>query len=66
MCDFGRFGMGVFFLKLGSSSMGMMGTAGLGVQGHFNPAFMQGGSTGTGFNPPDGPRKRFRGEDGGH
>jgi len=51
---------------MGSSSMGMMGTAGLGVQGHFNPAFMQGGGTGTGFNPPDGPRKRFRGDDGGH
>ncbi len=46
--------------------MGMMGTTGLGVQGHFNPAFMQGGGTGTGFNPPDGPRKRFRGDDGGH
>lgn len=41
----------------------MMGTAG--VQGHFNPAFMQGGGKGTGSNLPDGPRKRVRSDEGG-
>jgi hypothetical protein len=44
----------------------MMGTAGIGIQGHLNPAFMQGsGGRGTGRNPPDGPRKRIRSDEGG-
>lgn len=29
-------------------------------QGHFNPAFMQGGGGGGGQFGPDGPRKRFK------
>lgn len=33
------------------------------VQGHFNPAFMQGG--GGGQFGPDGPRKRFKMEESG-
>lgn len=32
------------------------------VQGHFNPAFMQGGQ-GNGQFGPDGPRKRFKMDD---
>lgn len=38
-----------------------------GVQGHFNPAFMQGGHGGSGGGQfgPDGPRKRFKMEDSG-
>ena len=56
---------------MGVMANGMMGAAagvgGFGVQGHFNPAFMQGGGAGTGqFNPPDGPRKRFRADEGGN
>jgi len=41
------------------SGMGMGGGGGGfgAVQGHINPAFMQGGQ---GVNTPDGPRKRFR------
>jgi hypothetical protein len=40
--------------------------SGFGMQGHFNPAFMQGGGVPAavggqgGSFPPDGPRKRFR------
>lgn len=34
-----------------------------GVQGHFNPAFMQG--QGGGQYGPDGPRKRFKMDDSG-
>ncbi|KAI0295921.1 hypothetical protein B0F90DRAFT_1748421 [Multifurca ochricompacta] len=40
--------------------------AGFGMQGHFNPAFMQGGGVPAvvggqgGSFPPDGPRKRYR------
>ena len=41
---------------------GMGGRGGFnGMQGHFNPAFMQNGG---GPMPPDGPRKRFKAEDG--
>ena len=37
-----------------------------GVQGHFNPAFMQGGGGGGGqFGGQDGPRKRFKMEESG-
>jgi len=37
-----------------------------GVQGHFNPAFMQGGAgAGAGQFGPDGPRKRFKMEESG-
>jgi hypothetical protein len=39
------------------NNMSGMGN-GFGMQGHFNPAFMQGGQGGP--FPPDGPRKRFR------
>lgn len=41
--------------------MGMMPMGGRGGfnQGHFNPAFMQGGGGGGQFGP-DGPRKRFK------
>lgn len=51
--------------------MGMMPMAGRGgfpgVQGHFNPAFMQGGGGGGGGGQfgPDGPRKRFKLEESG-
>lgn len=31
-----------------------------GVQGHFNPAFMQGNMQGGGQFGADGPRKRFK------
>jgi hypothetical protein len=48
----------------GGAFNGMAGMGGgFGMQGHFNPAFMQGasvGSQGGGPFPPDGPRKRFR------
>lgn len=47
--------------------MGMMPMGGRGgfggMQGHFNPAFMQGGGNqggGGGQYAPDGPRKRFK------
>jgi len=49
----------------GMSGMG----GGFGMQGHFNPAFMQGGNVPTavggqgGSFPPDGPRKRFRADE---
>ncbi|KZT73116.1 hypothetical protein DAEQUDRAFT_722235 [Daedalea quercina L-15889] len=47
----------------GGMGMGMMPMGGRGgfgnVQGHFNPAFMQGGGGGGQFGP-DGPRKRFK------
>ena len=38
-----------------------------GVQGHFNPAFMQGGGGGGGGGQfgQDGPRKRFKMEESG-
>jgi len=39
----------------------MMGM-GRGTQGHFNPAFMQGGGNSGNFGQ-DGPRKRFRADD---
>lgn len=48
---------------------GMGGRGGFtGVQGHFNPAFMQGGGGGGGggqFGGQDGPRKRFKMEESG-
>lgn len=55
-------------LVFSCSGMGMMGNMGGGrgnfggVQGHFNPAFMQAGQTGSGLGQfgPDGPRKRYR------
>ncbi|KAI0749532.1 hypothetical protein C8Q80DRAFT_1218678 [Daedaleopsis nitida] len=50
---------------MGGMGMGMMGMGRGGfsnVQGHFNPAFMQGGGGGQ-F--PDGPRKRFKMEESG-
>lgn len=42
---------------------GRGGYGGGGMQGHFNPAFMQGQGQGGGGNH-DGPRKRFRSDDG--
>lgn len=45
---------------LSNGSMGAPG-GGFGMQGHFNPAFMQGGQGGGG----DGPRKRFRQDESG-
>jgi len=36
-----------------------------GVQGHFNPAFMQNGMQGGGQFGTDGPRKRFKMDDSG-
>lgn len=52
-------------------NVGVMGAArgGFGMQGHFNPAFMQnaqgaGGGAGQ-LNAPDGPRKRYRTEESG-
>jgi len=62
---FGRGGM------MGGMGMGMMpmGRGGFGMQGHFNPAFMQGvqGAQGGGGGQfgPDGPRKRFKMEESG-
>ncbi|OCH95430.1 hypothetical protein OBBRIDRAFT_788318 [Obba rivulosa] len=60
---FGRGGM------MGGMGMGMMpmGRGGFGMQGHFNPAFMQGaqGGGGAGQFGPDGPRKRFKMEESG-
>lgn len=47
------------------NNMSGMGN-GFGMQGHFNPAFMQGGGIPAaaggqgGAFPPDGPRKRYR------
>ncbi|KZT07678.1 uncharacterized protein LAESUDRAFT_724663 [Laetiporus sulphureus 93-53] len=53
---------------MGGMGMGMMPMGGRGgfsnVQGHFNPAFMQGGAS-TGQFSPDGPRKRFKMEESG-
>ncbi|EPQ54005.1 hypothetical protein GLOTRDRAFT_121916 [Gloeophyllum trabeum ATCC 11539] len=52
---------------MGGMGMGMMPMGGRGgfggVQGHFNPAFMQNQGGGQ-FAGPDGPRKRFRSDDG--
>ncbi|KAK7690873.1 hypothetical protein QCA50_005975 [Cerrena zonata] len=47
---------------MGGMGMGMMPMGGRGGfnQGHFNPAFMQGGGGGGGQFGPDGPRKRFK------
>ncbi|PCH42295.1 hypothetical protein WOLCODRAFT_152324 [Wolfiporia cocos MD-104 SS10] len=61
---YGRGGM------MGGMGMGMMPMGGRGgfanVQGHFNPAFMQGGGNGGGGQfGPDGPRKRFKMEESG-
>nr|VWO99741.1 Metacaspase-1 (EC [Ganoderma boninense] len=57
---------------MGGMGMGMMpgmgGRGGFnGVQGHFNPAFMQGAGGGGGgqFGGQDGPRKRFKMEESG-
>lgn len=47
--------------SVGMGMMPMGGRGGFG-QGHFNPAFMQGGGGGGQFGP-DGPRKRFKMED---
>jgi len=42
---------------------GGTGRGGYGMQGHLNPAFMQGNQGGgNGQVPPDGPRKRLRAE----
>ncbi|OBZ72076.1 hypothetical protein A0H81_07849 [Grifola frondosa] len=53
---------------MGGMGMGMMPMGGRGgyanVQGHFNPAFMQGAAGGGQFGP-DGPRKRFKMEESG-
>ncbi|OJT04820.1 hypothetical protein TRAPUB_4392 [Trametes pubescens] len=53
---------------MGGVGMGMMPMGGRGgfggVQGHFNPAFMQGGGGGAPLGP-DGPRKRFKMDDSG-
>lgn len=50
------------FSVLGMGMMPMANRGGFnGVQGHFNPAFMQGGPGGGGGQfGPDGPRKRFK------
>ena len=45
--------------------MGVGGRGGFGMQGHFNPAFMQGGGGGGGQFGQDGPRKRFKMEESG-
>ena len=52
---------------VGMGMMPMGGRGGFtGVQGHFNPAFMQGGGGGGGqFGGQDGPRKRFKMEESG-
>jgi hypothetical protein len=53
---------------IGMGNMMPMGGRGgfNGVQGHFNPAFMQNGMQGGGGQfGPDGPRKRFKMEDSG-
>jgi len=53
-------------MGMGMDMMPMGGRGGFGgVQGHFNPAFMgnQGGAQGQ-FVGPDGPRKRYRQDDG--
>ena len=53
----------VSFLGMGMVPTGPMGGRGGGyTQGHFNPAFMQGGQAQGGgqFVGPDGPRKRHR------
>ncbi|KAI0316459.1 hypothetical protein OF83DRAFT_1164355 [Amylostereum chailletii] len=60
----GGFGRGNM-MGVGGMGMGMIngmgGRGGFGgMQGHFNPAFMHSG----GQLPPDGPRKRFKAEDG--
>ena len=58
LCD------GVFLVGMGM--MGMGGRGGFsGVQGHFNPAFMQAGGGGGGQFGQDGPRKRFKMEESG-
>ena len=51
----------------GMGMMGMGGRGGFGMQGHFNPAFMQGGGGGGGGGQfgQDGPRKRFKMEESG-
>lgn len=51
---------------MGMMPMGGRGGGFAGVQGHFNPAFMQGGGGGGGGGQfgPDGPRKRFKMDDG--
>ena len=58
----------VFLVGMGMMP-GMGGRGGFtGVQGHFNPAFMQGGGGGGGggqFGGQDGPRKRFKMEESG-
>lgn len=51
------------FIGMGMMPMGGRGGFG-GVQGHFNPAFMQGGGGGAPLGP-DGPRKRFKMDDSG-
>ena len=47
-------------LGLGTMQSGNMGAGSGGGFGHFNPAFMQGGSQQLQQVVPDGPRKRFR------
>jgi hypothetical protein len=57
------------FLGVGMMpNVGVMGASrgGFGMQGHFNPAFMQNAQGAGGqFNAPDGPRKRYRTEESG-
>jgi hypothetical protein len=56
VCD-----MCLLVVRSGVGMMGPMGRGGFGaVQGHFNPAFMQGGQTGVGQFGSEGPRKRYR------
>jgi len=44
--------------------VGMMGgRGGFGMQGHFNPAFIQGGQQGGQFGGSSSDRKRFRADD---
>jgi len=64
----GGMGMGMMPGMGRGTFSGMTGMGGgFGMQGHFNPAFMQGGGVPTtvgggqgGSFPPDGPRKRYR------
>jgi len=43
-----------------NGNMGAGRGGGFGVQGHINPAFMQGGGQQLSQGVPDGPRKRYR------
>jgi hypothetical protein len=50
-----------FMYAIGVGMMG--GRGGFGMQGHFNPAFIQGGQQGGQFGGSSSDRKRFRADD---